>query len=122
MLRRSEDRRVSASSGFNFSDSAGMKECGDSDANTSLKGRRVSLENDLGDVSCDSEVMPTFFPLPFLKNKNEAVKTRKEKDGNFCFLAYSFFVSHHQFVELQLRGNLKSLGGITRVPKRRRCH
>lgn len=55
MLGRSEDRRVSASSDFNFSASAGMKECGHSDANTSLKGRRVSWENDLGDVSCDSE-------------------------------------------------------------------
>lgn len=68
MLGRSEDRRVSAPSDFNFSDSAGMKECGDSDANTCFKGRRVSWENDLGDVSCDSEVyMPIFSPLLFEK-------------------------------------------------------
>lgn len=93
MLGRSEDRRVSASSDFNFSDSAGMKECGDSDANTCLKGRRVSWENDLGDVSCDSEVC-LYFLLSFLKNENEAVQRKKQKDGNFCFLIR--FLYHHQ--------------------------
>ncbi|KAL5558826.1 hypothetical protein UlMin_035037 [Ulmus minor] len=59
-----------SSSGFNFSDPGGyfgaeVKEgaentfCSagilDSDANTSLNGRRISPENDLGDFSCDSE-------------------------------------------------------------------
>ena len=60
-----------SSSGFNFSDpeayfGSEIKEgadntfcsvgLADSDTNTSLKGRRVSPENDLGDFSCDSEV------------------------------------------------------------------
>ena len=64
--------------------------------------------------------------LLFLKTKNEAVKTEKKERKRWeLLLSYSFFVSHVQFVELQLRANLKSLegfGGITRVPKRRRCH
>lgn len=94
MLGRSEDRRVSASSDFNFSASAGMKECGHSDANTSLKGRRsVSWENDLGDVSCDSEVclfvclfvLSSFWKLKTRRWKLKRKKERK-RDGNFCFL------------------------------------
>ncbi|PQQ15618.1 transcription factor SPATULA-like isoform X1 [Prunus yedoensis var. nudiflora] len=67
---RSEDRRVvdgnsaaavvESSSGFDFTDSGGyfqaeVKEGMESDANTSLKGRRISSENDLGDFSYDSE-------------------------------------------------------------------
>ncbi|PQQ14346.1 transcription factor SPATULA-like isoform X1 [Prunus yedoensis var. nudiflora] len=67
---RSEDRRVvdgnsaaavvETSSGFDFTDSGGyfqaeVKEGMESDANTSLKGRRISSENDLGDFSYDSE-------------------------------------------------------------------
>ncbi|BBG95219.1 basic helix-loop-helix DNA-binding superfamily protein [Prunus dulcis] len=67
---RSEDRRVAdgnsaaavveSSSGFDFTDSGGyfqaeVKEGMESDANTSLKGRRISSENDLGDFSYDSE-------------------------------------------------------------------
>lgn len=52
---------VELSSGFDFSDPGGylgseVKETFCSDTNTSLKGRRVSPENDLGDFSCDSEV------------------------------------------------------------------
>ncbi|KAM5565730.1 transcription factor SPATULA [Rosa sericea] len=55
LLARSADRSDSdRPSDFNFSDSGGYFM--DSDANTSKKGgRRVSSENDLGDVSCDSE-------------------------------------------------------------------
>ncbi|XP_050366831.1 transcription factor SPATULA-like [Argentina anserina] len=49
LLARSADRPPD----FHFSDSGGYFV--DSDANTSTKGRRVSSENDLGDVSCDSE-------------------------------------------------------------------
>lgn len=93
MLGRSEDRRVSASSDFNFSDSAGMKECGHSDANTSLKGRRVSWENDLGDVSCDSEG-PEASEVPLTpapprssskRSRAAEVHNQSEKVGFFFF-------------------------------------
>lgn len=57
---------VESSSGFDFTDSGGyfqaeVKEGMESDANTSLKGRRISSENDLGDFSYDSEVFLCFF-------------------------------------------------------------